>query len=128
MTKHEPLVRQLAASPLCGHRFMSFIRRWEMNVEPPPKEESQPVKYVLIVTVHTQSLILIVGVFEIPDVWVEILTPRRKKITSMPMMMKAITIRRSYLPKSVAVIFMTKILHLSLPTYAGVRRRPCTLP
>ncbi|OJA07985.1 hypothetical protein AZE42_01086 [Rhizopogon vesiculosus] len=44
MTKHEPLVRQLAASPLCGHRFMSFIRRWEMNVEPPPKEESQPAK------------------------------------------------------------------------------------
>ncbi|KAG1892117.1 component of IIS longevity pathway SMK-1-domain-containing protein [Suillus subluteus] len=44
MTKHESLVRQLAASPLSGHRFMSFIRRWEINVEPPPKEESQPVK------------------------------------------------------------------------------------
>ncbi|KAG1752462.1 component of IIS longevity pathway SMK-1-domain-containing protein [Suillus paluster] len=44
MTKHEPSVRQLAASPLTGHRFMSFIRRWEINIEPPPKEESQPVK------------------------------------------------------------------------------------
>lgn len=44
MTKHESLVRQLAASPLNGHRFMSFIRRWEINIEPPPKEESQPVK------------------------------------------------------------------------------------
>lgn len=44
MTKHESLVRQLAASPLSGHRFMSFIRRWEINIEPPPKEESQPVK------------------------------------------------------------------------------------
>ncbi|KAG0703908.1 component of IIS longevity pathway SMK-1-domain-containing protein [Suillus ampliporus] len=44
MTKHEPLVRQLAASPLTGHRFMAFIRRWEINIEPPPKEESQPVK------------------------------------------------------------------------------------
>jgi protein phosphatase-4 regulatory subunit 3 len=44
MTKHESLVRQLAASPLSGHRFMSFIRRWEINIEPPPKEESQPIK------------------------------------------------------------------------------------
>ncbi|KAG1782983.1 component of IIS longevity pathway SMK-1-domain-containing protein [Suillus placidus] len=44
MRRHESLVRQLAASPLNGHRFMSFIRRWEINIEPPPKEESQPVK------------------------------------------------------------------------------------
>jgi protein phosphatase-4 regulatory subunit 3 len=50
MTKHESLVRQLAASPLSGHRFMSFIRRWEINIEPPPKEESQPIKYVLILS------------------------------------------------------------------------------
>jgi hypothetical protein len=30
---------KLAETPLGGPRFMSFIRRWEMNNEPPPKEE-----------------------------------------------------------------------------------------
>src|ERR1700683_4305575 len=39
MTKHEVEIRKLAETPLGGPRFMSFIRRWEMNNEPPPKEE-----------------------------------------------------------------------------------------
>ncbi|KAH7931318.1 DUF625-domain-containing protein [Leucogyrophana mollusca] len=42
MTKHDALVRRLAETPLGGPRFISFIRRWEMNVEPPPKEEERP--------------------------------------------------------------------------------------
>ncbi|OBZ70243.1 hypothetical protein A0H81_09778 [Grifola frondosa] len=39
MTQHEALIRTLADSPLGGPRFKAFIRRWEMNVEPPPLEE-----------------------------------------------------------------------------------------
>jgi len=39
MTKYEPEIRKLAGTPLGGPRFMAFIRRWEMNNEPPPKEE-----------------------------------------------------------------------------------------
>jgi len=65
-------------------------------------------------------------VFEIPDVWVEILM-LKKKITSMPMTMKVIIMRPKYLPKSVAMTFVTKTLHLFLPTYAGARRHPCIL-
>ncbi|KAH7887481.1 component of IIS longevity pathway SMK-1-domain-containing protein [Phlebopus sp. FC_14] len=44
MIQHESLVRQLAATPLGGPRFASFIRRWEINIEPPPKEEAQIVR------------------------------------------------------------------------------------
>jgi hypothetical protein len=95
-----------------------------MNVEPPPKEESQPAKYVLVIRRHKESLIPISGVFEIPDVWVEILTPRRKKITSTPMMMKVILTCPSCPPKPVAATSMTKIHHLSLPTYVGARHHP----
>lgn len=39
MMKHEKELRLLAETALGGPRFMSFIRRWEMNNEPPPKEE-----------------------------------------------------------------------------------------
>ncbi|KAK1232108.1 Platinum sensitivity protein [Marasmius sp. AFHP31] len=39
MTKHEEEIKTLAASPLGGQRFISFIRRWEINNEPPPPEE-----------------------------------------------------------------------------------------
>lgn len=42
MTKHETIVRQLATTPTGGARFSAFIRRWEINIEPPPKEETQP--------------------------------------------------------------------------------------
>ncbi|KAI6034555.1 component of IIS longevity pathway SMK-1-domain-containing protein [Pisolithus microcarpus] len=41
MTKHEAVVRQIAITPTGGARFSAFIRRWEINVEPPPKEETQ---------------------------------------------------------------------------------------
>ena len=44
MTKHESKVRQLAATPLGGPRFTGLIRRWEMNIEPPPKEEEKVEK------------------------------------------------------------------------------------
>ncbi|EGN92042.1 hypothetical protein SERLA73DRAFT_117880 [Serpula lacrymans var. lacrymans S7.3] len=46
MTKHEALVRKLAESQLGGPRFSSFIRRWEMNMEPPPKEEERADKTI----------------------------------------------------------------------------------
>ncbi|KAL0070111.1 Platinum sensitivity protein [Marasmius tenuissimus] len=39
MTKHEAEIKTLAASPLGGQRFISFIRRWEINNEAPPPEE-----------------------------------------------------------------------------------------
>ncbi|KIL70395.1 hypothetical protein M378DRAFT_156518 [Amanita muscaria Koide BX008] len=42
MTKHESLIRQLAETPLGGQRFESLIRRYEMNNEPLPPEESKP--------------------------------------------------------------------------------------
>ncbi|KAH7916787.1 component of IIS longevity pathway SMK-1-domain-containing protein [Hygrophoropsis aurantiaca] len=42
MTKYEESIRKLAETPLGGPRFASLITRWEMNLEPPPKEESQP--------------------------------------------------------------------------------------
>jgi len=46
MTKHETLVRQLADSTLGGPRFKAFIQRYEMNVEPLPKEEKTPEQLV----------------------------------------------------------------------------------
>lgn len=48
MTKHEDKVKLLAASTLGGPRFQAFIRRYEINIEPPPKEEEKAIeKYVL---------------------------------------------------------------------------------
>lgn len=44
MTKHEDKIRALAETTLGGPRFKQFIRRWEMNVEPPPKEEEKAEK------------------------------------------------------------------------------------
>ncbi|KAI0340888.1 DUF625-domain-containing protein [Trametopsis cervina] len=41
MTKHEDKIRALSETPLNGLRFKAFIRRWEMNIEPPPKEEEK---------------------------------------------------------------------------------------
>ncbi|CAL1700107.1 unnamed protein product [Somion occarium] len=41
MTKHEDLVKALAATQLGSARFKGFIRRWEINIEPPPKEEEK---------------------------------------------------------------------------------------
>lgn len=38
MTRHEAIVRKLAETTLGGTRFTALIRRWEMNVEPPPPE------------------------------------------------------------------------------------------
>lgn len=46
MTKHEDLVKSLADSHLGGPRFKAFIRRWEINIEPPPKEEEKVEQYV----------------------------------------------------------------------------------
>ncbi|PPQ70709.1 hypothetical protein CVT26_014633 [Gymnopilus dilepis] len=40
MTQHEPEIQKLAQSPLGGQRFQQFIRRWEMNIAPPPEESS----------------------------------------------------------------------------------------
>ncbi|KAK7696144.1 hypothetical protein QCA50_000795 [Cerrena zonata] len=41
MTKHEDIVKSLADSQLGGPRFKAFVRRWEINIEPPPKEEEK---------------------------------------------------------------------------------------
>lgn len=41
MTKHEGKIRELSTTILGGPRFSAFIRRWEMNIEPPPKEEEK---------------------------------------------------------------------------------------
>ncbi|KAF5332031.1 hypothetical protein D9758_014583 [Tetrapyrgos nigripes] len=41
MTKHEDEIKALAKTPLGGQRFQMFIRRWEMNNEPPPPPEAK---------------------------------------------------------------------------------------
>lgn len=46
MTKHDAIIQQLATVPLGAPRFMAFIRRWEINIEPPPPEEVRPNRYV----------------------------------------------------------------------------------
>ena len=48
MTKHEQQIRALAETRLGGPRFKQFIRRWEMNIEPPPKEEEKAEKSVYL--------------------------------------------------------------------------------
>ncbi|KDQ64157.1 hypothetical protein JAAARDRAFT_187524 [Jaapia argillacea MUCL 33604] len=40
MTKHGDIVRKLAQTGIGGPRFKGFIRRWEINVEPPPPTET----------------------------------------------------------------------------------------
>lgn len=44
MTHHEEDIRKLAETPLGKERFLMFIRRWEINNEPPPPEEHKPEK------------------------------------------------------------------------------------
>ncbi|KAG9317314.1 component of IIS longevity pathway SMK-1-domain-containing protein [Chiua virens] len=39
MTVHGDVVRKLSETRLGGPRFSAFVRRWEINIEPPPKEE-----------------------------------------------------------------------------------------
>ena len=46
MTKHEDKIRLLSETPLGGAQFKQFIRRYEINIEPPPKEEEKVDKYV----------------------------------------------------------------------------------
>ncbi|KDR84068.1 hypothetical protein GALMADRAFT_236708 [Galerina marginata CBS 339.88] len=38
MTTHEAEIQKLAKTPLGSQRFELFIRRWEMNIAPPPEE------------------------------------------------------------------------------------------
>lgn len=59
MTKHEPLIRQLAETPLGGQRFELLIRRYEMNNEPPPPDEPKAEKYVTISRCHIIVSVLI---------------------------------------------------------------------
>ena len=44
MIRHESKIRELATTPIGGPRFSAFIRRWEINIEPPPKEEEKVEK------------------------------------------------------------------------------------
>ncbi|KAJ2917508.1 hypothetical protein MD484_g2933, partial [Candolleomyces efflorescens] len=41
MTTHEDLIRKLAKTPLGGQRFELFIKRYEINCQPPPPESPQ---------------------------------------------------------------------------------------
>lgn len=54
MTKHADKIKVLADSALGGPRFQGFIRRHEMNIEPPPKEEEKiaPEKCVCLPHLH----------------------------------------------------------------------------
>jgi hypothetical protein len=90
MTRHEPEVQKLAKSPLGGHRFELFIRRYEMNVAPPP-EEATPDKYVISTIPHCNHMFILL-VLDLPmidfgQVPVEIWT-MPKRITLMVMMTK----------------------------------------
>ncbi|KAF7294291.1 SMK-1 domain-containing protein [Mycena chlorophos] len=42
MTQHEEEIRKLAETPLGKDRFGMFIRRWEINEQPPPPETAEP--------------------------------------------------------------------------------------
>ncbi|KAL4242339.1 Serine/threonine-protein phosphatase 4 regulatory subunit 3-like protein [Abortiporus biennis] len=53
MTKFEDKIKTLSETPLGGPRFKAFIRRWEINIEPPPKDEEK-----LIITNGPQSFTL----------------------------------------------------------------------
>jgi hypothetical protein len=82
MIKYESEIRKLAATPLGGPRFMSFIRRWEMNNEPPPKEEKIE-KYVFFEILSDDYLTSIIsGLICVSLVKVEWLRLKRKT-TSM---------------------------------------------
>ncbi len=61
MTKHEPLIRQLAETPLGGQRFELLIRRYEMNNEPPPPDEPKAEKCVTISRCHIIVSVLIIS-------------------------------------------------------------------
>lgn len=51
MTKHEDKIRLLSETALGGPQFKQFIRRHEINIEPPPKEEEKAVeKYVILLS------------------------------------------------------------------------------
>ncbi|KAJ7639366.1 component of IIS longevity pathway SMK-1-domain-containing protein [Roridomyces roridus] len=41
MTRHEGDIRKLIETPLGRERFTLFVKRWEMNNEPPPEESKQ---------------------------------------------------------------------------------------
>lgn len=41
MAVHGDIVRKLSETRLGGPRFSAFIRRWEINVEPLPQEETK---------------------------------------------------------------------------------------
>jgi len=43
MTNYEDRVKQLSESRFCAQCFRSFIRRYEMNIHPPPEAEEKPL-------------------------------------------------------------------------------------
>ncbi|KAG8752219.1 Platinum sensitivity protein [Serendipita sp. 396] len=45
MKGHDALVRQLATSLIVGQRFQGLIQRWDMNNEPPPRQEPKFVSF-----------------------------------------------------------------------------------
>lgn len=99
MTKHEPLIRQLAETPLGGQRFELLIRRYEMNNEPPPPMDDEP-KSDKYVTIRPQTWCLLVP--SGPSILAHgpehhACLMKRRKVTSMAMMTMMISYR---FPKS----------------------------
>jgi hypothetical protein len=87
MAKYEAEIRKLAETPLGGPRFMSFIRRWEMNNEPPPKEEKIE-KYAFSETHSDGYLILLLsGLIYVFLVKVEYPRLKRRTTSTRTMMM-----------------------------------------
>jgi hypothetical protein len=43
MTTYEDQVKQLSESRFCGQCFRGFMRRYEMNIHPPPEVEEKPL-------------------------------------------------------------------------------------
>jgi protein phosphatase-4 regulatory subunit 3 len=58
MTHHETEIKTLAESPLGGQRFQMFIRRWEMNNEPPPPAETKTDRFVAYISFIPEALSL----------------------------------------------------------------------
>ena len=58
MTNHEELIRKLAKTPLGGQRFELFIKRYEINCQPPPPESPESDRYVPCFAFYTNAKLI----------------------------------------------------------------------
>jgi protein phosphatase-4 regulatory subunit 3 len=58
MLNYEDLIKELSETRFCGQCFKGFIRRYEMNIHPPPTEveEKPPPPYVSFTIIYRASL------------------------------------------------------------------------